>query len=142
MSIIQVSSNGEVDNFNQADCFFLAEMSQPKGCKKWTNLFIGKDPSAQMLVAGDILQDGIVPYTTLQCVNALLESGQYFLETNLTIASTENMNVQVRNASPAHHPVTEWSLTDILLQDALHGAAWAVRTSRDRRPSSTSPCGP
>jgi hypothetical protein len=102
MSIIQISSQNEVDNIHQEDCFFLAEMSQPNGCKEWPNLLIGKDgPSAQKLVAGDFLEDGYVPYSTLQCVNTLLESGQYLLEANLTIASTDNMNVKVRNASPA-----------------------------------------
>ena len=104
MSIIQISSISEVDNFHQADCYFLAEMSQPNGCKKWTNFLIGNNPSAQKLVAGDILQDGHVPHSTLLCVNALLESGQFSLETNLTIASTDNMNIKVRSAcSPVFH---------------------------------------
>ncbi len=100
MAIIQVSSKNEVDNFQHEDCFFLAEMSQPNGCKKWTKLLIGKGSSAHKLVIGDILPDGYVPHSTLLCVNNLLESGQYVLETNLTIASTDNMDIKVSLANP------------------------------------------
>jgi hypothetical protein len=132
MSIIQISSDSEVDDFYQEDCFFLAEMSQPNGCKKWTKLLIGKDPFAQKLVAGELLPDGHVPYSTLMCVNTLLESGQYALETNLTIASTDSMNIKVCTASPTFRDplIQNVPLIDFPLQDAVHGPASAGHSSR------------
>lgn len=98
MEIIQISSTNELESSNLNDCVFLPELSQPDGCDYWANYIVGLGVAFRTVVMGDFLLNSQTAQNVIDCLNRLTSSGVYTLDSNFTIASTENMEAKVVHA--------------------------------------------
>ena len=97
MAITQITSKSDLENFSTDNCIFLAEISQPDGCYAWVDFLISLKSVFRTMVLGDFLFSPQASQNIGSCLAKLTDSGLYVLESNLTIASTENMEAKVLN---------------------------------------------